>query len=186
MAAATTAVAYENLLKLMNFVQNLGGACKADSYNTQFAVWYGWKDSPGYDVLRKFWESLPTSACNLQASYITWLDTRFSGSPEVHQLQQYVVKEFKQPYSVNTELYSTAQIQQYKVTYAPYQTIITGYRGASNVADWARGMCAKWKTASQPDRLGVWTFYDHDVSGGEQYRSYIDGSMAAVGSICKY
>jgi hypothetical protein len=187
----TTAVAYQKLLNLMDFVQNLGGACTTGSYNTQFAVWYGWNEfSPGYGALKNFWQSLPThaptSACNLQASYITWLDSGFAGTAEVQRIQRYVVKRLNQPYWVNTELYSAAQIQQYVMEYAPYQTIITGAWGATDIPNWAQGMCAKWNAAMQPGRLGVWTFYDRDVSPIEQYRSYINGSMAPVGSICTY
>jgi hypothetical protein len=131
-AGTTTAVAYQKLLNLMGFVQTLSGSCTSGSYNRQFAVWYGWSNfSPGYGALKNFWQSLPTSAassgCNLQASYITWLDTGYSGTSEVQRLQKYVVKQLKRPYWVNTELYSTAQIQQYDGTYAPYQTTITGY-----------------------------------------------------------
>jgi len=186
-AGTSTAVAFQKLLKLMNFVQNLGGGCAAGSYHRPFAVWYGWSNfSPGYAALKSFWESLPAASCDLRASYITWLDTRFTGAPEVQQLQQYVLKELNQPYWVNTELYSAAQIQQYATAYAPYQTVITGVHGANSVVDWARGMCAKWKAASQPDRLGVWTFSDHDFSKSESYRVYINGSMADVGAVCNY
>ncbi len=190
-AGTTQALAYQKLTNLMNFVQGLSGSCTSGSYNRQFAVWYGWSDfSPGYAALKNFWQSLPTRAasnkCNLQASYITWLDTPYSGTTEVGQLQSYVVKQLKRPYWVNTELYSTAQIQQYYKTYAPYQTIITGYWGASDVAGWAQGMCANWKTAMQPVRLASWTFYDQDLGSSEDYRAYINGSMAAIGSICTY
>ncbi len=186
-AGSTAAIANQKLVNLMNFVQNLGGACPTGSYNNQFAVWYGWSGfSPGYGVLKNFWQSLPTTACNLQASYITWLDSGFAGTSEVQQLQKYVVKRRHQSYWVNTELYSTAQIQQYDTTYAPYQTIITGYWGAADITSWAQGMCAKWNTALQPIRLGVWTFYDRDVSPIEEYRGYINGSMAAIGSMCTY
>jgi hypothetical protein len=191
LAGTTTAVAYQKLVNLMNFVQGLSGSCSSGSYNRQLAVWYGWSNlSPGYGVLKNFWQSLPTNAastgCNLQASYITWLDTGYSGTAEVQRLQKYVVKQVKRPYWVNTELYSTAQIQQYATTYAPYQTVITGYWGASDAANWAQGMCAKWNTAAQPVRLGAWTFYDQDLAGAELYRSYINGSMARIGSICTY
>lgn len=187
----TTALSYQKLRNLMNFVQNLSGACPAGSYNDQFAVWYGWSEfSPGYGALKKFWSSLPIkapkSACNLQASYITWLDSGFAGEAEVRQLQTFVGTKFNRPYWVNTELYSTAQIQQYGTRYAPYQTIITGYWGATDTTSWAEGMCANWNTALQPLRLGVWPFFDRDVSPTEQYRSYIDGSMAVAGSICTY
>ena len=174
-SGTTAAVAYQKLLSLMKFVQALSGSCMAGSYNRQFAVWYGWSNfAPGYGALKNFWQSLPTSAaptaCNLQGSYITWLDTGYSGTPEVHRLQRYVVKQFKRPYWVNTELYSTAQIQQYDTTYSPYQTIITGYWGASDTTSWAQGMCAKWNTALQLVRLGVWTFYDQDLASSELYR----------------
>ena len=190
-SGTTSAVAYRKLRHLMSFVQTLGGACAPGSYNNQFAVWYGWNEfSPGYGALRNFWQSLPTnaptSACNLQASYITWLDTGFTGTSEVQRLQKYVVNRLHHPYWVNTELYSTAQIQQYDTTYAPYQTIITGYWGATDITSWAQDMCSKWNTASQPVRLGVWTFYDPDLSTSELYRSYLNGSMAVVGSICTY
>jgi len=98
----TTAVAYQKLLNLMDFVQNLGGACTTGSYNTQFAVWYGWNEfSPGYGALKDFWQTLPThaptSACNLQASYITWLDSGFAGTTEVQRLQKSVVKGLTSP-----------------------------------------------------------------------------------------
>jgi hypothetical protein len=190
-SGTTTAIAYQKLLNLMKFVQALSGSCASGSYNRQFAVWYGWSNfSPGYGALKNFWQSLPTTAsssgCNLQASYITWLDTGYSGTSEVQRLQRYVVKQLKRPYWVNTELYSTAQIQQYDTTYAPYQTIITGYWGASDVTSWAQGTCAKWNTAQQPVRLGVWTLYDQDLANSELYRSYINGSMATISSICTY
>lgn len=190
-SGSTRAVAYLKLRHLMSFVQTLSGACAPGSYNNQFAVWYGWNEfSPGYGALKNFWQSLPTnaptSACNLQASYITWLDTGFTGTSEVQQLQKYVVNRLHHPYWVNTELYSTAQIQQYDATYAPYQTIVTGYWGATDITSWAQDMCSKWNTALQPVRLGVWTFYDPDFSTSELYRSYLNGSMAVVGSICTY
>ena len=177
----TTAVAYQELLKLMKFVQTLSGNCSAGTYNRRFAVWYGWSDlSPGYSRLKDFWQSLPTKdtscGCNLQASYITWLDTPYSGLPEVKQLQSYVVTQLKRAYWVNTELYSAAQLQTYYKTYSPYQTIITGYWGASDAASWGQGMCTKWNTALHPTRLGTWTFYDPDLASSESYR----------GSICTY
>lgn len=113
---------------------------------------------------------------------MTWLDTAFAGTP----LQQFAIKRL-QAYWVITELYSTSQIQQYGATYAPYEIIIiTGYWGATDITGWAQGMCSKWNTASQPARLGAWTFYDRDVSPIEEYRSYINGSMAVIGSICTY
>jgi len=80
-------------------------------------------------------------------------------------LQRYVVKRLNQPYWVNTELYSTSQIQQYDTTYAPYQTIHHGILMSDR---------------HQPVRLGVWTFYDRDFSAIEPYRSYINGSMAVA------
>jgi len=187
----TGAVAYRKLRHLMSFVQTLSGACAPSSYNNQFAVRYGWSEfSPGYGALKNFWQSLPTNAranaCNLQASYITWLETGFTGTSEVQRLQKYVVNQLHHPYWVNTELYSTAQIQQYDATYAPYQTIITGHWGATEITSWAQDMCSKWNTALQPVRLGVWTFSDPDLSTSELYRSYLNGSMAVVGSICTY
>jgi hypothetical protein len=185
-SGTSTAVAYQQLIKQMYFVQNLGGTCSNNSFNIPFAVWYGWDSSPGYQVLSDFWGSLPNTGCNLQASYITWLDTPFSGSWEVEQLQTYVVTQLNQPYWVNTELYSAAQIQQYATTYAPYQTIITGYWGAPDTTNWAQGMCSNWNMALQPAFLGVWTIYDRDISPIEDYRSYINGSMADVTSICTY
>jgi hypothetical protein len=192
------AVAYQKLVQLMDFVQTLGGSCISGSFHSPFAVWYGWQKSElpsgydGYQVLANFWESLPTSAssqsgCDLQASYITWLDSGYAGNPEVQQSQSYVVNQLHKPYWVNTELYSTSQIQQYYNTYTPYQTIITGYWHASNIRNWARGMCSQWNTAAQPARLGVWTFDDRDVDPPyELYRSYINRKMAVVGSICSY
>jgi len=186
-AGSSGALDYQKMINLMNFMQTLSGSCATSSYNMQFAVWYGWTGfSPGYGTLKNFWQSLPTSACNLQASYITWLDTGFSGTSEVQRLQQYVVKRLKKTYWVNTELYSTSQLQQYETTYTPYQTIITGYWGATNITAWGQGMCSQWNTALQPVRLGVWTFYDRDISPIEQYGSYINSSIAVVGSICTY
>lgn len=190
-SGTTQAVAYQKLLQLMNGAQTLSGYCTAGSFNRSFAVWYGWSGFyPGYARLKTFWQSLPRKAagngCNLQASYITWLDTGFSGTSEVQQLQKYVVNQLKRAYWVNTELYSAAQLQQYYTTYAPYQTIITGFWGASDAVSWAQGMCSKWGTAQKPARLGTWTFYDQDLAGAESYRAYINGSMAAVGSICAY
>jgi len=183
-AGTTTSVAYLQLRKMMSFVESLGPGCVNSAVNIPFAIWYGWSNfSPGYDALKRFWQSLPNSGCNLRASYITWLDTAFTGTAEVQRLQQYV-KSLSQPFWVNTELYSTAQIQRYATTYAPYQTIITGYWGATDTTGWAQGMCLKWNTALQPARLGVWTFYDRDVSPIELYRAYINGSMAPIGSIC--
>ncbi|HLJ79227.1 MAG TPA: hypothetical protein VKT75_17550 [Acidobacteriaceae bacterium] len=190
-SGTTTAVANQELLKLMNFVQSLSGACASNTYHVQFAVWYGWSDfSPGYTVLQNFWQSLPTksvsNSCNLRASYITWLDTPYTATPEVQKLQRYVVKQLRQPYWVNTELYSTSQIQQNYSTYAPYQTIITGYWGATDITTWARGMCANWNTAASPARLASWTFDDIDVGTAEQYRAYLNGAMAGIGTVCTY
>jgi hypothetical protein len=68
---------------------------------------------------------------------------------------KYVVNKLHRAYWVDTELYSTAQIQQYDTTYAPYQAIVTGYWGAPNITSWAQGMCSNWNTALKPDRLGV-------------------------------
>jgi hypothetical protein len=134
----TTAVAYRQLRKMMSFVENLGPGCNNSSFNIPFAIWYGWSNfSPGYDVLKNFWQSLPTSGCNFRASYITWLDTAFTGTTEVQRLQKYAITKLGKPYWVNTELYTTAQIQQYDATYAPYQTIITGYWGATDITSWA-------------------------------------------------
>lgn len=189
------ALAYDKLLKLMDHVQSLGGGCTPGSgtFNSWFAIWYGWSKSEfpyqgkKRSVLQTFWQSLPTSGanshCNLQASYITWLDSGYAGNTDVQNVQAYV-EGLGLPYWVNTELYSDSQIQTYDSLYAPYQTIITGTWGATTIDGWAQGMCSKWKTASQPARLGVWTFYDRDVDPPELYRSYIEGQMADVGSIC--
>lgn len=191
LSGTTDAVANQKLLKLMKFVQTMSGACTAGTYHRWFAAWYGWNDfSPGYSALKNFWQSLPTndasSGCNLQASYITWLDTPYSGLPEVKQQQNYVVTQLKRAYWVNTELYSTAQLATYYKTYSPYQTIITGYWGASDAASWGKGMCTKWNTAFNPIRLGAWTFDDPDLANSESYRSYINGTMATIASICTY
>lgn len=104
----------------------------------------------------------------------------------MQRLQRFVVKRLNRPYWVNTELYSTSQITQYATTYSPYQTVITGYWGAPDITTWAQGMCGQWTLALSPTRLGVWTFYDRDVSPIEEYRGYINASMADVGSICTY
>ena len=191
-SGTTTAVAFRKLWKLMNFAQTLSGPCTAGTYNRQHCgvVWLGRL----FARVRRSEELLAISCpdkarangCNLQAAYITWLDTPYSGTAEVQQLQKYVVNQLKRPYWVNTELYSAAQIQANYSTYAPYQTIITGYWGASDVTSWAKGMCAHWNTAAQPVRLASWTFYDMDLTSSESYRAYINGGMAAMGSICTY
>ena len=183
-AGTTTATAYQKLIKLMDYVENLGGACNSGQSNRPVAVWYGWATLPGYDRLSAFWNSLPTRGCNLRASYITWLDTRYSKVPEVAQLQKHVIETLHQPYWVNTELYSEAQIQTNAIRYQPYQTVITGWFGASNTDAWSDGMCGKWKVASKPVRLGVWNFGDRDVAPVEQYRAFINGAMADVNTIC--
>jgi hypothetical protein len=185
----STAVAYQKMLNLMNFVQTLSGSCATGSYNRRVSVWYGWNEfAPGYTVLKNFWQSLPTrfqtSKCNLQAAYVTWLDSGFAGNSDVRQLQNFAINKQKRKYWVDTELYSTAQIQQYGELYAPYQTIVTGYWGASDIVSWAAGICAQWNIALQPERLGVWTFYDRDISPLELYRAYINGEMAPVQTVC--
>jgi hypothetical protein len=190
-AGSTTAVAYNKLRKLMSFAQSLSGSCAAGSYHRPFAVWYGWGDfAPGYAALKSFWQSLPRndsgSGCNVQAAYITWLDTPYSANSDVQQMQKYVVNTLKRPYWVNTELYSTTQLQANYSRYSPYQTIITGFWGASDVASWGQGMCSKWGTAAHPARLGSWTFYDMDLTTSELYRAYINGGMATISSICSY
>ncbi len=183
----TTAVANVQLLKMMDFVENLSGSCAFKSYNRPIAIWYGWNEfSPGYELLKSFWQSLPTGGGgNLQAAYITWLDEPFAGTPEVRQLQTWVEKR-NQPYSVNTELYSTAALQKYQSTYAPYQTIITGAWNAPDVTTWAQLMCGYWRMVSQPTRMGVWTFYDKDVGYQEYYRAYLNNEMAVAGALCAY
>jgi hypothetical protein len=190
-AGTTTSLAYKKLWNLINFMQTLSGPCTPGSYNRPVAVWYGWGDfTPGYAVLKSFWQSLPkqtaSNGCNFQAAYITWLDTPYSGNADVQQMQKYVVNQLKRPYWVNTELYSTTQIQQNYSTYSPYQTIITGYWGATDAASWGQGMCDHWKTAAQPARMASWTFYDMDLTGSELYRSYINGTMAAMPAVCTY
>jgi hypothetical protein len=90
-ASGTTALAYQQLLKEMNFIQNLGGACSSGTYTRPVSIWYGWSSEPGYDVLSRFWNSLSTSGCNLRASYVTWLDTPYTTVPEVKQLQRFHV-----------------------------------------------------------------------------------------------
>ena len=119
-------------------------------------------------------------------SSFSQLDTSYSGLPEVKQLQNYVMTQLKRACRVNTELYSTAQIETYYKTYSPYQTIITGYWGASDAANWGQGMCSKWNTALNPTRLGAWTFHDADLANSESYRSFMNGSTETIGSICKY
>jgi hypothetical protein len=198
------ALAHQKLLQLMDYVQGLGGVCSTPgTFHSWFAIWYGWTQSEfpyqgnQGQVLKAFWNSLPTSGanshCNLQASYISWLDSgwgptgdQYVDSPDVHSLQTYVGAQSGKQLYVDTELYSQSQIQKYANAFAN-QTVITGFWNASTINDWARGMCTKWNSASHPDRLGVWTFYDRDVgSSQEYYRSYINDTMAAVGSICTY
>lgn len=179
-----TAVAYQKTIQLMNYVENLGGTCTGDGSNRPFAIWYGWDPLPGFDALKSFWDSLPAKGCDLQASYITWLDTMYSAAPEVAQLQSFVVNTLQQPYRVNTELYGVGQIQNNYQRYMPYQTIITGFFGANDTGSWARGMCDKWKLANTPSTLGVWNFADRDVFPVEQYASLIGDSMANANTIC--
>ena len=47
-------------------------------------------------------------------------------------------------------------------------------------------MCSNWNTALQPARLGVWTMDDRDLGTIEEYRSYINDTMAAVNAVCTY
>lgn len=183
-SGTSTAVAYQKTIQLMSYVENLGSACSGDSSNRPFAIWYGWDPLPGYDALKSFWDSLPTKGCNLQASYITWLDTMYSAAPEVAQLQSYVVNTLNQPYRVNTELYGVGQIQDNYQRYMPYQTIITGFFGANDTGSWASGMCDKWKLANSPSALGVWNFADRDVFPVEQYASLIGDAMANANTMC--
>jgi len=190
-SGSTIAIAYNKMRKLMTFAQTLNGSCSAGTYHRPFAVWYGWGSfSPGYTALKNFWQSLPRNesgnGCNIQGAYISWLDTPNSANSDVQQLQKYVVSTLKRPYWVNTELYSTTQLQGNYSRYAPYQTIITGSWGASDVASWGQGMCSKWNTAAHPTRFASWTFYDMDLTTSELYRSYINGGMATIGSICTY
>lgn len=179
---ATTA--YESLLKLMNYVENLGGGCGNGRSNRPVAVWYGWEQMPGYDVLSRFWLSLPTRGCNLQASYATWLDTRYSAAPEVVRMQKFVTQVLKEEYWVDTELYGMERIQENYSRYAPYQTVITGFNAAATADIWAVAMCGKWNIAGRPRNLGVWTFSDRDIPTFEEYRAWIQGAMAPVGEIC--
>ena len=170
----------------MNFAQTLSGPCTAGSYHRPHCgvVWLGRlfaRLRRSEELLAIPWQKGSSSGCNLQAAYITWLDTPYSGTAEVQQLQKYVVSQLKRPYWVNTELYSAAQIQANYSTYAPYQTIITGYWGASDVTSWAKGMCATGTRRAQPVRLASWTFYDMDLTSSESYRAYINGGMAAMG-----
>lgn len=59
-SGSTTALAYQKLTNLMDFAHNLAGSCTS-SYHLPFAVWYGWSNfSPGYSVLKSFWQSLPS------------------------------------------------------------------------------------------------------------------------------
>jgi hypothetical protein len=150
----TGAVASQKLVNLMNFMQNLSGACPAGSYNMQFAVWYGWTEfSPGYGALKAFWQSLPTksatSGCNLQTSYITWLDSGFAGNSDAQRLQRYVVKRLNLPYWVNTELYSTAPTVRHAVHPVPnhYHGILGRHRhyllGARHVRAVECGLAAR-------------------------------------------
>ena len=180
----STAVAYQKTIQLMNYVENLGGACSSDSSNRPFSIWYGWDPLPGFDTLKQFWDSLPAKGCNLRSSYHTWLDTMYSAAPEVAQLQSFVVNTLHQPYYVNTELYSTDQIQGNYQRYAPYQTVITGFFGANDTGSWSKGMCDKWKLASSPSALGVWNFADRDVYPVEQYAALIGDSLATPNSMC--
>lgn len=180
----STAVAYQQLLKQMNYIENLGGGCASGQSNRPIAIWYGWPVLPGYDALNKFWSSLPTQGCNLRASYVTWLDTMYSAAPEVAELQKYVTGTLHQDYHVNTELYSDQQIQGSYQLYAPSQTVITGFADANDTKGWAQGMCGKWKTAGQPTALGVWNYSDRDIAPVEDYAAIINGSMAAAGTVC--
>jgi hypothetical protein len=139
-------LAFENLVSVMDFSQGLVGCTNPGTPPTPgFAVWYGWSTSefpeqtaqsqPG-EILENFWQSLPTggtlSGCNLQAAYITWLDTGYTNNPDVQALQLYV-KNHGGLQWVNTELYSDSQIVAGYNLYTPYQTVITGYWNAPDI-----------------------------------------------------
>ncbi len=209
---ATTgeALAHQKLVQLMDYVQTLpSGGCNVTGkqFNNSFAIWYGWDLSEfpyqgnNGQVLKAFWDSLPQSGtpsrCNLQASYMTWLDSgwyvtgdssgyAFVDSPDVLSLQSHVEDQTKKLY-VDTELYSYDQITTL-LNFYHNQTVVTGTSGTTNVSDWKKDMCTKWGTwASSPSRLGVWTFYDRDVGTQEQYHAYFPGqtpSMAVISQIC--
>lgn len=181
---SSTAFAYQHLLQLMNYVENLGGSCSSGQSNRPVAVWYGWSVLPGYEALSNFWNSLPTQGCNLRASYITWLDTMYNAAPEVAQMQQYVVGKLHQAFHVNTELYNEQQIEDGAQRYAPDQTVITGFPNANDTSSWAQGMCVNWKTAGEPSTLGVWNFSDRDITPVENYAAIINGSMATPDTMC--
>jgi hypothetical protein len=175
------------ILDLMDYVQSLGDWCADGSYNHRFAVWYGWRDfSPGFDVLDNFWTSLPTSPCNHQAGYTTWLDEPYAGAPEIKPFQDHVVNDYQTELWVITELYSAASLNTYGQFYAPYQIVDTGFSSAPSLDDWARGLCSKWRDSlSAPDRLVVWTYFDRDVPPIERYAALIGQNLADITSVCQ-
>ena len=144
-----------------------------------------WNDfSPGFDGVHLFWHSLPDTPCNHQSAYLTWLDTPYTATSEIEQLQAHVVNAHGLPFWVITELYSQSQLMAGSTLYSPYQIVVTGVSGAASVTDWSSGMCLKWIWASQPTWLGVWTYFDRDVEPLERYHALIDGSLGDATSLC--
>jgi len=187
-SGTSTAVAYSKILDLMDYVQSLGDGCAEGSYNHQFALWYGWRDfSPGFDVLDSFWTSLPTGPCNHQAAYTIWLDEPYAGIPEIKPFQDHVVNDYQGQLWIITELYSRSALETYGQLYTPYQVVDTGFAGAPSPADWARGICSKWRDSLfSPDNLIIWTYFDRDVPPLEHYGGLIGHSLADVTSVCQY
>lgn len=144
------AIAYAEMIKLMNYVQGLGGP--AIRVDTTVASPSGTGDdfAPGYPALKNFWESLPTAGCNVQTSYIPWLDTAFTDNGDVQLLQKYVSNQLHEKLWVNTELYGDAQIQTYEDAYAPYQTVVIGVWAAGDAASWPSQNARSGKRREHP------------------------------------
>ena len=149
----STAVAYDKIKDVMNYVQSLGGPCPTGSYRHRSSIWYGWREvSPGFAALDTLWHS----PCNHQAAYSVWLDSPFVGVREIAQFQQHITNDHQLSLPVVTELYSSEDLGNKRQLYAPYQLVVTGVWGAPTVLAWAKELLSKWKdTLMKPDQLAV-------------------------------
>lgn len=186
------AVAYEKMMDLMDFVQNLDGGCPPEAFNDPFAIWYGWDPAfrPGFGVIQDFWHALPASPCNHQAAYALWADDPFvadadSRIPEVGQLQTHIVSDHQQPFWVRTELYGGHVTLFNSQRYSPYQVVVTGIWAASDAGAWASALCDKWTSIAQPSLLAVWTYFDRDTGADERYGALAGGNLADITAICQ-
>jgi len=97
------------------------------------------------------------------------------------------VNDYQGELWIITELYSGSALGTYGQLYTPYQVVDTGFAGALSPADWARGICSKWRDSLfSPDTLIIWTYFDRDVPPLEHYGALIEHNLAEVTSVCQY